>query len=67
MAALSQPLLGFLGTAAAIGCAGVLAFRGHRLPAVAVLAVTSLALLAFLIFVGVVGGGADMQPLSARA
>ena len=55
LAALSQPLLGFIGTALAVGCAIALGVRGHRLPAVAVVAVTVLLLLAFLLFVGAVG------------
>lgn len=59
LAALSQPLLGFIGTVAALACAVALAVRGHRLPAVAVAAVTGLCLLAFLLYVGVVGGGID--------
>lgn len=57
VAALSQPLLGFFGTVAALGCAVALAVRGHRLPALAVAALTGLLLLVFLMFVGVVGGG----------
>jgi fumarate reductase subunit D len=67
LAALAQPLLlGFIGTAIALGCAVALAVRGHRLPAVAVAAITALVLFAFLLFVGVVGGevetGGDFGP-----
>jgi hypothetical protein len=54
-AALSQPFLGFIGTAVAVACAVALVVRGHRLPAVAVVAVTAVMLLAFLMFVGAIG------------
>lgn len=53
--ALSTPFLGGFGTLIGIGCAIALAIRGHRLPALAVAAVSVLAIFALLLFTGAIG------------
>lgn len=50
VAAVTQPVLGFFGTAVALGCAAALTMRRSWLPALAVIAVTALVLFALWLF-----------------